>query len=207
MKVVMIGGKARPEDMLPEYAEEGWEFWGLNAVRPPWTADIPWARWFNLHRFEHLVRDWSDGLRAEIKWAKENPKVPFYVLDSWQGELPNEVIWPRQELASLKGYTVHEYHAGSFDWMVAFAVHLGATEIDIHGCTVGTDSPRDEPISARACLEYWIGFAAGRGIRVNIAPSTDIMWQYHLVRSDTVYGYDDVQLIENRFTHHEEPRK
>ena len=55
-----------------------------------------------------------------------------------------------------------------------------------------------EPISARACLEYWLGVAEGRGVRVTVAEDCDIFAFYHLVKSNMVYGYDDTPIFEDR---------
>jgi len=90
---------------------------------------------------------------------------------------------------------------------VAHAILEGATEIALHGIGLALDSPRAEPISARACLEYWCGVAEGRGIKVTTAEDCDIFLQYHLLKSSTVYGYDDVKLIEDRHENSDHPRK
>jgi len=201
LKVAMIGGAAKEKYFLNQGYDFTWEVWGLNAIRPNerlqngWKP-INWARMFNLHRFEHLNRDCPEYIYWDSAWSKRNPKVPLYVLDSWHGLLANEQMFPLEELKRFpRG---GRYHAGSFDMLVAYAVHLGAVEIAIHGVTLATDSPISEPISARACLEYWCGFAEGRGIRVKIAQDCELFYQYHLVRSKTVYGADDVRLIEDR---------
>lgn len=195
MKVAIVGGgSVNPYEIL-RYGRD-WEVWGLNAIRPPWAYTLKWARWFNLHRWEHLKRDWAEGLRKEIAWAQRHPSVPFYVVDSWRaGTLPNEKIFPAARLARAPRGT---YHAGSFDWLVAFAVSLGARVIALHGVGLALDSPREEPISARACLEYWCGYAAGKGVKIIAGSDCDIFYQYHLVRSHTIYGYDDVRLVEEQ---------
>ena len=80
--------------------------------------------------------------------------------------------------------------------MVAFAALLKAKEISLHG--IGLNMESREPISARACLEYWCGVAAGRGAKITVAKDCDLFLQYHVVKSRTVYGYDDVRLVEDR---------
>lgn len=196
MKVAMIGGAAHPSLLRPEYNDGSWEFWGLNAIRAKWFDDagLTWTRWFNIHRWEHLVRDWKQGLDAEVEWAKKNPHIPFYTPGDWAPHIPNEVAFPREELDAA--YPRGDYHAGSFDWMVALALYLGATEIAIHGVCLNLVS--GEPISARACLEYWIGYAQGRGCQVHMADDCDLFWQYHYVRSHSVYGFDDVHMLEEK---------
>lgn len=191
LKVALVGGICKRAGAIFAYGA-GWEIWAINAIRP-WH--LQWARCFNLHRYKHLQRDWHDGIYREAAWANAHPHVPFVVIDPWpKALLPNQVIFPREKLRTLpRG---GEYHAGSFDMIVAYAILIGAKEIALHG--IGLNMESGEPISARACLEYWCGVAEGRGCKVTIAPDCDLFAQYHLVKSKTVYGYDDVQLVERR---------
>lgn len=199
-KRVAIVGNARDPEPALQRARDGWEIWGLNAIYPVWAMGVKWARRFNLHMFEHLKRDWAYGVRFEVENMKLRRETPLYVLDPWDRAdgtkmLPNEKIFPGDRL--MHEQPRGDYHAGSWDWLVAYAVHIGAVEISLHGIYLSLDSARDEPISARACLEYWIGYAEGRGVPVHLF-DCDLMYQYHLVRSKSIYGYDDVAVVEER---------
>lgn len=83
--------------------------------------------------------------------------------------------------------------------LAAFAIWLGFKRIELYGVRLMESG---EPIAARACLEYWLGVAEGRGIETYVHPACDLFAQYHLVKSRTVYGYDDVRLVEERTTWH-----
>ena len=188
LDVVIVAGGAQQKFFHPP---TGAEIWGLNALRPEWVPY--WSRMFNLHMFEHLERDWPEGLEREKGWLTANPTVPFYTCDPWPEWAVGQRRLPREELAKIpRG----NYHAISLDWMVAFALHLGARAIGLHGVRLVMRG--DEPISARPCLEYWCGYAEGRGVTVTVAPDCDIFLQYHLVKSRTLYGYDDIRLVEDR---------
>lgn len=200
MKVWIVGGRAREEFFKPT---AGTEIWGLNSIRPKFVPK--WHRMFNLHMFEHLERDWLTGLVKERDWANEHPDVPFYILDEWPREiLPNQVIFPRADIEAFPyvNPSRKSYHSSSFDWMVAFALVNGLiggeelTQLTIQGVSLNMES--GEPISSRACLEYWCGIAEGLGVTVDITPECGLFAQYHLVKSRSVYGYDDIQLIEDR---------
>lgn len=186
MKVVMLGGVAEEKYWHP-YPDA--EIWGLNGIRPKWVKKFD--RMFNIHTRSNLEAEWKKGLEKDIAWANKNPNVPFYVIEPWPEAL-STVAFPRSEM----NFGRPNYHCGSFDWMVAFAIHLGATEIDLHG--IQLNMAGGEPISARACLEFWCGFAEGKGIKVTTARDCDLFWQYHLVRVKNVYGYDDMPLVEDR---------
>ena len=188
MKVAIYGG-APIKDLAGAQHGRGWEYWCLNNVFP---VAVPWTRWFNLHHYKTLKKEWPRGLAQEIAWAHMNPEVPCYVLESWGGVIPNERIFPRSRLARMpRG----DYHCGSFDWIVAFALLLGAKEIAIHGIGLAMES--GEPLSAWSCLEYWIGYAEGRGARVRMFDS-NLFYNYRLVRDKKAYGYDDWDLVEDR---------
>jgi len=209
LKVAIIGGAAKEQYFTGRHESPGWEIWGLNAIRPdarqpPWKP-IRWARMFNLHRFAHLNRDCYEYIVWDTAFSKANPKIPVYVVDTWHGLLENEVLFPVNDLLRLTPRG-GRYHAGSFDMLVAYAILEGAAEIALHGIGLALDSWRAEPISARACLEYWCGVAEGRGIRVTTTEDCDIFHQYHLLKSNTVYGFDDVKLIEDHHENRNHPR-
>lgn len=191
MKVAIIGGVAQQQFFFGQ--RDGWSIWGLNSIRPAWVRK--WSKMFNLHRFKHLERDCPQYVDWDTVWSKRNPNVPMYVVDRWPGNrLANQVLFPLDKLRALPRGGI--YHAGSFDMMVAFAILLRAEEIAIHGVRLTNET--GEPISARACLEYWIGVAEGRGIKVTTAEDCDMFAQFHYVRSKSVYGYDDVHMVEWR---------
>lgn len=190
-KVVIIGGKAQEEFFTHEPRHEA-EVWCINGIlKKQWDSPPRVARHFNIHYFENLKK-YGYNLSGDITNATLLRDVPFYTSDEWP-VLDNQVIFPRAELERMpRG----DYHCGSFDWLVAFAVLLGAKEIDLHG--IGLCLEAGEPISSRACLEYWCGYAAGKGIKVTCAPDCDIFHFYHLVKSNLVYGYDDTPIFEDR---------
>lgn len=176
--------------------DERWEIWGLNSSYRNQGPATRWARIFNLHRYAHLERDVPQYVDWDSVYSRRHPKVPFYVVDSWKGLLKNQVIFPQRELAAQpRG----RYHASSFDWLVAYAIQLGARNIHIYGAAFAIEGPGQEPISARACLEYWCGYAQGLGIGVIAGRDcVGLFRQFNLVMSDSLYGYDDVHMVEER---------
>lgn len=185
-RVIIIGRNAKKY----YWGDLDAEIWGRNGVRPAWVPR--WNRMFNIHRRKSLEEDWAEGLAADIKWANENPSVPFYVIDEWP-DAPSTIPFPRHELSEMPR---PDYHAGSFDWMVAFAILLGFKRIDLHGA--GLVGELGSPLSARPCLEYWCGYAEGRGISVTRANDCDLFYNYHFTKTVSPYGYVEMPLIEDR---------
>lgn len=191
LKVLIVAGGARQQTI--DFYDDTWKRWGINSIYNRIRA--PWARMFNLHRVAHLARDVPQYVAWDAAYSHLNPWLPFYVVDSWGGLLKKQVLFPRRELEKMpRG----DYHASSVDWMVALAVHEGAKMIAIHGARFALDGPGDEPVSAQACLEYWCGYATGKGVQIVVGSDSELFYQYHLVRSRSVYGYDDVRMVEHR---------
>lgn len=176
--------------------DRSWQIWGLNASYRNHSAETRWTHIFNLHRLAHLERDVPQYVDWDSAYSRRHPKTTFVVLDSWRGLLKKQVLLPRRELEAMpRGH----YHASSFDWMVAYAIFLRASAIHVYGASFAVEGPGAEPISARACLEYWLGYAQGLGIdTVASRDCVGLFRQFHLVMSDSRYGYDDVRMIEER---------
>lgn len=189
MKVVILGGAAKKRYFRHDPKAEYWICNGQwLGARLSWFP--PPDRAFNLHK-RKLLELYSYDFSRETEWVKQNPDVPFYTMDKWPR--CKTTLFPVKEMARMpRGM----YHCGSFDWMVAFAVREGATRIELHG--IGLCLEAGEPISSRACLEYWCGYAEGRGIKVTTAPDCDFFHFYHLVKSRLVYGLDDTPIYEDR---------
>lgn len=195
MRIVIVGGRAQQKYFGYKLRDQkNVEIWGLNAIRPRWVPY--WSRMFNLHTYERLIReDWP--VEVEQDWATENPDVPFYVLDKWP-KLASQRIFPGKRL--MRDFPRGDYHCGSFDWMVAFACTMPkVTEIALHGIGLERAVEGGEPISSRACLEYWCGYAAGHnGIEITCAKDTDLFMFFHVVKSRLIYSYDHTPLVEDR---------
>jgi len=138
---------------------------------------------------KHLEKEWEYGLFQDILWANQNKNIPFYICDKWK-DVPTAIIFPRDKMR----FGRYNYHCGSFDWMIAFAIYKGAKEIELHGINLTFEW--GEPISARACLEYWCGYAEAKGIKIT-TKNCFIFHPYQMVRTNKVYGYDHFNLIED----------
>jgi len=191
----MIGGKSQKENFV---SNPGDEVWGLNTCRFAW-ADGYWTRFFNLHTYENLRR-YNYDIERNVQWLIARPMVRFYTIDSWPELVndPRSYIFDRRTIENgLPRPVRHGYHCGSFDWMIAFALTMPkVSKVVLHGVSLLIEA--GEPISARACLEYWCGVAEGLGLDVECAPDCDLFAFYHLVKSNMVYGYDDTPIYEDR---------
>ena len=192
MRVAIIGAGAKQQyyDCF-DYDET----WGMNWVHLPW-ADGRYKRRYNLHHLEQLKRDCPCELVAELHWLKENPLIPLYVLERWP-DVNSQRIFPREEIRSF-GFMRPDYQCCVVSWMIAHAIVCGATKIGLHSISLLPFPPSNQPLSARACVEYWCGVAEGRGVKISVKPDCDLFSYYHVVKSNASYGYDDIPLVETR---------
>lgn len=192
MKICIVGGAAKKDCGVLEL-DRSWEIWALNLVGGAWfwQSYIGIDKMFHIHKHADLVKDIPEHAKAFEEWAEKHPEVEFVLLEPWD-KIPHATIFPHQELRKMPRGS---YHCSSFCWMIAYALHLGATEIMLAGIQMRNS---EEPISATPAIEYWCGYAEGRGVKVTVTKDCDLFYNYHLVRSRYAYGYDSWNLIEDR---------
>lgn len=191
---------------------------GLDRVDAPW-ADPTWCVWalneiwqMRYHRHFELHPMAVQSVR-ELRWLERCP-VPCYVLDladSQRLDVPddrpdpvgnperdyrrfagvaNAVEYPKARvLAATNG---REYFTNSFAYQLALALADGFEEIGLWGVGLYEGSAR-ERTAELACLEYWMGVADGRGVKLTVGPR----W---LGRRPYLYGYhymDELRWTKN----------
>lgn len=193
MKIAIVAG-SYGKDEAP-LGDPNWECWGVNQTWSWFNHEAlqnKFTRWFELHRKAFL--EWenqADRYGQHFSFMESQKRYPtLYVQDieEWPAvenikEFPFERV---QALAPDFG----SYHACSIDWMLAYAILEGASEIGLYG--VEQDHTA-EPIGSRACMEFWAGFATARGIKVHSAQGSTFKLA-HLVYTNTPYALDPLWL-------------
>lgn len=101
-------------------------------------------------------------------------KVPIYMLDK-QDDIPMSVRYPIEDITKLVGKATGKetpYLESSIAYMLALAVHEGVERVGIWGVDLHCES---EWAYQRPNLEYLIGLARGKGVRVFIPPQSALM--------------------------------
>lgn len=190
-KKLAIVGYA-PSKLIVPFGEEGWEFWGLNdpTEGPGQPSRHSFTRWFQIHPPRYLVKHYPKGLMdLADAWGKSRD-IRLY-MDRHYPEYPDSEPYPKDEVEALTNFGW--YHASSFDWMVALGILEGFEVIELYGASFYTFPVfNTEPITALACLQYWLGVAEGRGIKVNVFGGGHLFTIQHLAvyNSKLKYGWD-----------------
>lgn len=162
MKVIIIG-----KGIGWELAPQDGNTWGVNNLclrRPVELA-------FNMHDL-HKHKD-HPLFNKTIDYVNEH-KIPIVTQVKYD-HIPTSIAFPIKEMPFV-------YFTNSMDYMVAYAIYKKATEIDIYGVYMALNS---EYVVQRPSFEYWIGYARGRGIKVNLCGPTNIC-----SHPKGVYGYE-----------------
>ena len=190
-KSVAIVGFAHSKLLAP-FGEEGWELWCLNDPIdwPGIPARHAFTRWFQLHPPHYLREHHPPGIKdLKRNWGKKTG-VRMY-MDRHYDEYPDSEPYPRAAVEASVGHGW--YHASSFDWMVALAVHEGFEEIALYGCDFyAYPVTNREPLAALPCLSYWLGVAEGRGIKVKVHGGGHLFRIMHMAvyESGLQYGFE-----------------
>lgn len=183
-KVAIVG--CSDSKMLAPFDDPEFEIWGVNNLYP----HIPRAtRWFEIHELthdgkQHLRRGKNefrgqsvdDYLENLGKWAKEQD-CTIYTQRKWDN-MPTSTPYPLQEMLSRFG----NYFTNSISYELALAIAEGFTEIHVYGVDMAVDT---EYHHQRPSCEFFLGIAAGLGIKIHIPQEAD------LLKTRFLYGFDE----------------
>lgn len=173
------------------------EVWGLNAI-----GDV-----LRCHRVFHMddlkIQEGRAALKpdgniaAMVRWLKTHPG-PVYTSIVREG-YPGMVPFPLQDVLNRKhdGNGGAPYFNSTGAYAVAYAVHIGVKRISLFGLDYTLPNSHKAE-QGRACVEFWLGVAAARGIEITV-PETSSLLDACADERDRLYGYDcvDVALIDN----------
>jgi len=117
-----------------------------------------------------------------------NPGAIKTYLHEVDGDIPTSVRFPREELIEKYKKYIPEsdyfYATNSIVWMILLGIDMGYEAIDLYGVHLECDQ---EWAFERPCVEFWMGFASGRGIKINVSSAADVCRESHM------YGYAEVE--------------
>lgn len=176
-KIAILGHAPSTMGQTP-FDDPEWEIWGLNsgfivngygkyAGKPVPRA----SAWFELHSVAYSGADFIESYYKNDPTAKQTlikMGSNLYCMDK-RDWLPDAKLFPARELMAKYG----DYFNNSISWMIAFALHEGATHIGLWGVEMAVG---DEYGHQRPSCEYYIGLARGMGVDVYIPPQSDLLF-------------------------------
>jgi hypothetical protein len=165
------------------------EVWGINAVGGVIQCD----------RLFHM-----DDVRVQERRAEAAPLSNIANMMKWLGEFagpvytsripddnsyPSLVEFPLEDVVNSVGYA---YFNSTAAYAVAFAIYSGAKKISLFGIDFSYPNAHHAE-QGRACVEFWLGIAAARGIELAISERSSLLDTIEPVER-SFYGYDAVHV-------------
>lgn len=151
--------------------------WAMHAGSPKapfdevWTINMagtvfPTDRWYCMDDYHEMLA----GPPAYLEALKAS-RCPIYT-STPTPEIPMTVAFPAEDVARAVGYP---YFNTSAAWAFGDAIRLEVPDVYLFGMDfVYPDEPYKGE-AGRGCLEFLIGIARERGMRVHIAQSSNLM--------------------------------
>ena len=162
-----------------------------------------------------------DDVRIQEIRAKALPESNTAAMLEWMRKTNIPVITsrPHPDYPTLKPFpladVLNEFDTGYFNstaaYAVAYAIWIGVEKISLFGCDFTYPNAHDAE-KGRACVEFWLGMASERGIRL-VVPKTSTLLDAIHSQAERFYGYDTLELgitqnetgkIEIEFTERED---
>jgi hypothetical protein len=163
------------------------ETWGINAVGDVIQCD----------RIFHMDDVRIQQVRAEARpesniakmldWMKTHPG-PIYTSRKHK-EYKGLVEFPLQDVMNDLKY---DYFNNTAAYALAYAIHIGATKVSIFGCDYTYPNSHDAE-RGRGCMEFWLGYAAAKGIAIAIPKVSSLMDALY-PQQQRLYGYDTIDI-------------
>lgn len=159
------------------------ETWGINGIGDVIQCD----RVF--HMDDVRIQEIRAAARPQsniahmLGWMKSHPG-PIYTSRT-HPDYPGLVEFPLEEVVND---TKFAYFNSTAAYAVAYAVFLRVKKVIVFGCDFTYPNAHDAE-KGRACVEFWLGMAAARGIEISIPQVSSLMDALH-TQQDRLYGND-----------------
>ena len=166
------------------------EVWAINALGDVFACDLVF------HMDDVRIQEIRAAARPEsniaamLHWIKTSP-VPV-VTSRAHPEYPALVEYPLEDVLNHLG---HDYFNNTAPYAIAMAIHVGASKISLFGMDYTYPNVHDAE-KGRACVEFWIGQACARDIKIGLPQTTTLMDSMY-PRTARLYGYDTLDVEFN----------
>lgn len=161
------------------------EVWTINALGDVLACD----RVFHMDdvRIQEIrAKALPEGnIAAMVAWLKRHPGP--IITSRAHPAYPGLVEFPLEAVINSTGFA---YFNSTAAYAVAYAVHLGVKKVSLFGMDFTYPNAHDAE-KGRACVEFWLGMAAARGIKISIPKQSTLMDALGS-QEDRLYGYDTV---------------
>lgn len=163
------------------------EVWAINALGDVFQCD----RVFHMDdvRIQEIraAAKPESNIAAMLAWLKRHPG-PVYTSREHK-DYPGLVEFPLEDVINSTHFS---YLNNTAAYAVAYAIHLGVKKISLFGIDFTYPNAHDAE-KGRGCVEFWLGMAAARGIKLSIPRASSLM-DGIVDPAEKLYGYDTLDV-------------
>jgi hypothetical protein len=163
------------------------ETWAINALGDVFACDLIFHQ--DDVRVQQIRADAApdSNIAHMLKWLKTT-NTPV-ITSRAHPDYPMLREFPLAEVLTKYPYG---YFNSTAAYAIAYAIHVGATKITVFGNDFTYPDAHDAE-KGRACVEFWLGIAAAKGITLSMPQTTSLMDACN-PQADRFYGYDTLDL-------------
>jgi hypothetical protein len=186
--IVAMGGSS--SDYTNVCAQQGGrrkvadETWAINAMGDVIEHD----RLFAMDDLGDLRGDMRIGKKVAtgmLEWMVTHPG-PIYTTRRYGNQIPGAVPYPVEEVINMVGFP---YLNTSVAYAVAYALYINVKQVKMFGCDF-TYAHQHVGESGRGCVEWLLGVAGERGMRVEVSQGTTLL-DACVPLEERLYGFDE----------------
>ena len=179
-KLAIVGAEPLTRDHAP-WDDMSFDIWTISN----W-ANAEWAKRVTASIEIHKPKLYNNHPLDPGYWEYlVNTDAPVLMQDH-DGDVKSSLVYPLAQIKDLtskvivKGQQAQILNS-SITYCIALAILRGYKQIDVYGVEMSNSS---EYRSQQSAFTFWVGFAAGRGIQLNINCTQALLVQ-------PLYGYED----------------
>lgn len=184
--LAIVGSHPATRELAP-YEDPDYEIWLFNEAAMKPEKYRRWDGLLQIHKPEvySSLDNWVNKDHWEWLQQDHGPDKRIFMQDV-DPRVPNSVKYPLDEILSLVPY---KYLRSSPAMALALAIYLGYQHIALYGSELSSNTEyRYQAIN----YAFWIGFAHGRGIQLDME-----CWQSEF--NQPIYGYEGELQLDKKF--------
>lgn len=131
----------------------------------------------------------NSNIAGMLEWMRLH-KGPI-ITSRPHSDYPGLVEFPLEEVVNA---CPNGYFNSTAAYAVAYAIWLGVEKISLFGCDFTYPDAHDAE-KGRACVEFWLGVASERGIKI-VVPKTTSLLDALSTQDERFYGFSDTRTMD-----------
>jgi len=161
MKKLAIVGSHYKTKLNAPFDDESYDIWAFNDKGRHFKRITALFQMHPRHGYEPN----KEGL----EWLRNNTTIPVYMRE-YRDDVPMCIAYPFDEVFALTKHVLYEeeklrFFTSTVPVSIALAVLQNRPSIDFYGIETASQT---EYRKQRACFTFWVGFAGGKGIDINL---------------------------------------